>query len=310
MDAPTMERLQPDQAPTSWTRGDIVRVDHMSVRVPDIEEGKNWYTKVLGLIECERKNNRVYLSAPVSGRITLALAEGGTGLEYASCLVRDSDAFNRIAANLRRHGIPATDSTKDARTGTAQALRVTMPTEQLLEFMVADQNNTAARSTASYPGAFNIEASHVQLRTPDVAGLALFFDKIGFRITDYGKAPDKEFYFAVFVRANEFHHQFALFAGKTGLHHIALETDAIDFLKIGDHLSRHRVSAEYGPGRHMPGDSIFLYVRDPFGNRVEITSPMQMVGFERPAVKITEQFPFMVNMWGPQPPASWMNEWT
>jgi catechol 2,3-dioxygenase-like lactoylglutathione lyase family enzyme len=281
----------------------------MSVKVPDLQQATDWYTKVLGLVECERRNGRVYLKAPVSGRITVALTQLGTGLEYASCLVRDLDALNRIAANIEKSGLAITDAGSDSRTGAARAIRVQMPTEQTLEFLVAE-NSDAAKPSPAYPGAFNIEASHVQLRTPDVAALALFFNNLGFRVTDYGKAPDKEFYFAVFVRANEFHHQFALFAGKTGLHHIALETDSIDFLKIGDHFSRLRVAAEYGPGRHMPGDSIFLYVRDPFGNRIEITSPMQMVGFEQPAKCITEKFPFMVNMWGPQPPESWMTEWT
>lgn len=310
MDSIAIGRLVPEQVPPAWTRGDILRVDHMSIKVPDVAQATDWYSKVLGLVECERRNNRVYLSAPISGRITVALSEGGRGLEYASCLVRDTDALDRIAANLDTHRIPFMDSINDTRAGAVRALRVTMPTQQLLEFLVADRNGASGRIQTAYPGAFNIEASHVQLRTPDVAALAVFFSKLGFRVTDYGKAPDKEFYFAVFVRANEFHHQFALFAGKTGLHHIALETDAIDFLKIGDHFSRLRVSAEYGPGRHMPGDSIFLYVRDPFGNRIEITSPMQMVGFEQPAKRITEQFPFMVNMWGPQPPDTWMNEWT
>jgi len=309
MNTVSAERLLPDQVPQSWTRGEILRVDHMSVKVPDLQQGTDWYTKVLGLVERERKNGRVYLATPVSGRIAVALTQQGTGLEYASCLVRDLAAFNRIAANLQKSGIAVTDAKNDSRSGATQAIRVQMPTQQTLEFMLAE-SDMPAKPIPAYPGAFNIEASHVQLRTPDVASLAMFFNKVGFRVTDYGKAPDKEFYFAVFMRANEFHHQFALFAGKTGLHHIALETDSIDFLKIGDHFSRLRVSAEYGPGRHMPGDSIFLYVRDPFGNRIEITSPMQMVGFEQPAKRITEQFPFMVNMWGPQPPESWMNEWT
>jgi len=308
MNTSTLNRLDPDAVPVAWTRGDIIGIDHMSVLVPDLAQGIDWYTKALGLVEHERKNGRVYLSAPLSGRVTVALKQGGPGLDYASCRVRDIQALNRIGANAEKQGISIADAGKDARTGALRALRVRMPTGPMLEFMVADVSSPPAPQ--AYPGAFNIEASHVQLRTPDVAALTAFFNNLGFRATDYIKLPDKDFYIAVFVRANEFHHQFALFAGKDGLHHIALETDAIDFLKIGDHFSRHRIAAEYGPGRHLPGDSIFLYVRDPFGNRIEITSPMQMVGFEKPANRITEQFSYTVNMWGPQPPESWMTEWT
>ena len=252
-----------------------------------------------------------YLCAPVSGRLVIALTEGGTGLEYVSCLVGGTEALERMGAKIENQGIAVSETSQDARTGAKRALRLMLPTQQGLEFMVpAAEDGSTGPSKLPYPGAFDIEASHVQLRTPDVAGLAEFFGKVGFRTTDYGKMRDSGEYFAAFVRANEFHHQFALFNGKLGLHHIALETDTIDVLRLGDHLRRLRVSAEYGPGRHKPGDSIFMYVRDPFGNRIEITSPMQMVGFEQPAQQLTDPFPFLVNMWGPQPPESWLNEWT
>ena len=85
---------------------------------------------------------------------------------------------------------------------------------------------------------------------------------------------DRDGYFAIFTRVNEFHHQIALLAGNAGFHHVALETSAMDVLRFGDHLLLHRVAAEYGPGRHGAGLPIFLYVRDPWGNRIEISSPI------------------------------------
>jgi catechol 2,3-dioxygenase len=296
-------------APMSWTRGEVIKIDHLSVAVPDLQRAVPWYVEVLGLKAVERDHGRAYLATPISGRIAVALVRdngAGAGLEYASCLVRDADALDRISSKLRKVEIPFSEA-KDIRPGAARAIRLTLPTEHGLEFL-AEKERVEPNPHKAYPGAFNIEASHVQLRTPDVAALAAFFERIGFRTTDFGKAPRGDL-FAAFMRANEFHHQFALFSGRNGLHHIALETDLIDFLKIGDHFARCGVGAEYGPGRHKPGDSLFIYVRDPFGNRIEITSPMQMVGHDVPAQQLTREFPFLVNMWGPQPPESWLNEW-
>lgn len=303
--------LASQSAPASWTRGEIIKTDHLSVAVPDLEGAVPWYVEVLGLREVARDHGRVYLATPISGRIAVALVSsghGGAGLEYASCLVRDADVLDRIARRLRDEQIQFSEA-KDIRPGAARAIRLTLPTEHGLEFL-AEKDEVEFNLHKPYPGAFDIEASHVQLRTPDVAALAAFFERIGFRATDFGKTPGGDKLFAAFMRANEFHHQFALFSGRNGLHHIALETDLIDFLKIGDHFVRHGVDAEYGPGRHKPGDSLFIYVRDPFGNRIEITSPMQMVGHDVPPRQLAHEFPFLVNMWGPQPPESWLNEWT
>lgn len=150
----------------------------------------------------------------------------------------------------------------------------------------------------------------MQLRTADVSDSADFLTGIGFFVTDYVRRREGEGYFAIFTRVNEFHHQIALFAGRTGFHHLALETDALDVMKLGDHLLLHRVAAEYGPGRHVPGKGVFMYVRDPWGNRVEISSPIEMVGFDAPPREMTDPIPFIVNMWGPQPPESWREDVT
>jgi catechol 2,3-dioxygenase len=306
-----VENLTSPEAPSAWARGEIVKTDHLAIRVPDIERAAAWYSAVLGLRDGGRANGRAYLTAPVSGKITVALSAGGTGLEHVSLLVKDDKALARIRQRIADAGIAVTDSSRDARPGATAAFRIQLPTDQGVEFMVAPSvEEPFGGARRPELGAFNIVASHVQLRTPDVGGLTEFFKKIGFRLTEFGKAPGSERPFAAFVRANEFHHQFALFDGRVGLHHIALEIEEVDFLKIGDHFARLGIKAEYGPGRHKPGQSIFIYVLDPFGNRIEITSPMEMVGHEQAPTRLTDPFPFLVNMWGPQPPESWMKDWT
>lgn len=299
------------EQPSAWMWGEILKVDHFAIRVPDVERAAAWYCSVLGLQNAARANGRTYLAAPLSGKITVALSQGGTGLEHVSLLVRDDQALANIRRKLSAAGMSPKDSVGDARPGAEAALRIQLPIGSDIELMV-DPISDKPQGGARQPqlGAFNIVASHVQLRTPDVAGLAEFFQKVGFRMTDFAKPPGGGDLFAAFVRANEFHHQFALFSGRAGLHHIALEIDEVDFLKIGDHFARLGVTAEYGPGRHKPARSIFIYVRDPFGNRIEITSPMEMVGHEQPPSQLTDPFSFLVNMWGPQPPDSWMKDWT
>lgn len=298
------------QVPTHVWKGDLLRVDHAAIRVPDLDQAIRWYQLVLGVVEVERVKRRVYFASPVSGRIVLALTEGGTGLDYVSFVADGASALKRLGALADRNKIRADLGHADSRPGARGALRMTLPTEHVVELLDAeDVASSTSKLAPSSPGAFDIRSSHIQLRTPDVVGTARYLDAIGFKVTDFAKLPDTSF-LAQFVRINEFHHQVALFAGRAGLHHVALEIDSIDFLKIGDHLARHRIAAEYGPGRHEPGNSIFFYIRDPFGNRIELGSPMLMVGFDHAARELTDAFPYLVNMWGPQPPDTWHNEWT
>jgi catechol 2,3-dioxygenase-like lactoylglutathione lyase family enzyme len=300
------------QIPPPLLRNDILRVDQVSVRVPDLAQGVAWYSTILGLVEIERRHGRVYLGGPVSGRYAVALTEGGTGMEYVSFAVNGPDALQRLGALIDQQDVTTTDSSNDARTGTLSAFRLKLPAGHVMELAVHQANggDPQPRRPAA-PGAFNLDVSHVQLRTGDVSDSANFLSKIGFYVTDYVKMRDREGFFAIFTRINEYHHQIALFAGNTGFHHVALETDqASDVMKLGDHLLLHRVAAEYGPGRHVPGQGVFMYIRDPWGNRVEISSPITMVGFDAPPRELTDPIPFIVNMWGPQPPESWRNEVT
>jgi catechol 2,3-dioxygenase-like lactoylglutathione lyase family enzyme len=299
------------QLPPAVTRNDILRVDHVSIRVPDLEQAVAWYTTILGLVEIERRHGRVYLCGPVSGRYAIALTEGGTGMEYVSFAVNGPDALQRLGALIDKQDVAATDSSKDTRTGTRSALRLKLPAGHVMELAVHQPENDAARQRKpAAPGTFNIDVSHVQLRTGDVTDSANFLSRIGFYVTDYVKMRDRDSFFAIFTRINEFHHQIALFAGNTGFHHVALETDAMDVMRLGDHLLLHGVAAEYGPGRHVPGKGVFMYIRDPWGNRVEISSPIEMVGLDAAPRELTQPIPFIVNMWGPQPPESWRNDVT
>ena len=300
------------QLPPPLPRGDILRVDHVSVRVPDLEQGVAWYTTILGLVEIERRHGRAYLGGPVSGRYAIALTEGGTGMEYVSFAVNGLDALQRLGALIDRQNVAAADPGDDARTGAQSAIRLKLPTGHVMELAAHQPDDGEARQRLpAAPGTFNLDVSHVQLRTGDVSDSANFLSGIGFYVTDYVKMRDRDGFFAIFTRVNEFHHQIALFAGNTGFHHVALETDqALDVMKLGDHLLLHRVAAEYGPGRHVPGKGVFMYIRDPWGNRVEISSPIEMVGFDAPPRELTQPIPFIVNMWGPQPPESWRNDVT
>lgn len=292
--------------------GDIQGLDHGVIRVPDLEQGLAWYKLFLGLVEVDRRNGRAYLASPGRTVPVLALTEGGLGLEYVGFRVDGKDALERLGATLDHHGIAAKFGLGDSCSGLDAALRLTLPTGHTMELLARSEEESHEAVPGLTPGAMQVHSSHLQFRTPDVTGMSQFLQKLGFKVSAFAREPGSDKDFISFLRVTAFHHQVAVLAGPKGLHHYALEVETTDFWKLLDHMGANRIKAEYGPGRHHTGNSLFLYVRDPFGNRIEIGGPMLMVGFDYPPHSETDAPDpgHLMNMWGPQPPPSWFSEWT
>lgn len=286
-------------------KGELDGVDHYAVRVPELDAAVDWYTTVFGLHPRTRNADRVYMASPVTGKIVIALtAADGPGLDYVSYRVRDRDRLEIVASRLREVGIAYTSGIENSRPGALEALRIDLPTGHSLELLLAEEVD--GEDAELHAGALDVRTSHLQFRTPDPAAMAAWLEPVGFRTTAY---DDNAEHPIRFIRTNELHHQMAILGGEAGIHHVAVELDTPDFWKFLDHLSRVRVRAEYGPGRHHEGNLLFVYVRDPFGNRTEITSEMQRVGDDYPPTFLAQEPWFHMNMWGPQPPMSWYTEW-
>ena len=291
----------------------ISNLDHAVINVPDLEQGVAWYKRFLGLYETAREPGLVYLGSPVTGRTILGIAEGGIGLRRVSFALSNPEFVDKLAAILPGQGFEVERFTAASRPGSRRSLRVKIPTGHVLELLDAeDEKKKGVVPPAYTAGAIDVRISHLQLRTQDVLEMSRALQTLGFRVTGYVPHPDPsaEKHIIQFLRANEHHHQLALLTGPAGFHHVALELEQADFWKFCDHLAHVKIPAEYGPGRHYEGFFNFLYVRDPFGNRTEITSPMGQVGYDYPGAELTGDPNFHMNMWGPQPPQSWLTEWT
>jgi catechol 2,3-dioxygenase-like lactoylglutathione lyase family enzyme len=307
---PRIDHPVPDTAETVQWKGPLAGTDHTTIRVPDLSTAVAWYRSLLGLVVKERAAGRAFLASPVTGRVVLALTETGLGLEYVSFRARTPEVFQALGARLDANGVAVEQGKFVTRPGADDALRITTPAGHDIEIVLATDDAPAAPVDGEYRlGSADVRTSHLQLRTPDVKGLTDFLSIIGFRSSMFVPSPDGQGYFMQFVRANDLHHQVAILTGKEGTHHVALEVDEIDFWALLDHLTVLKRPAEYGPVRHHEGNLLSFYIRDPFGNRLELASTMEKVGYDYQPVADGHQPWYHMNMWGPQPPESWENEW-
>jgi catechol 2,3-dioxygenase-like lactoylglutathione lyase family enzyme len=149
---------------------------------------------------------------------------------------------------------------------------------------------------------------HVNLKIPDATIAATFYQEtLGLRLSE------QVVELLYFLRATSEHHNFGFRSGaeRPDIHHIAFEIAGWEsFRVICDHLADRGYTVEYGPGRHGPGNNLFVYVVEPTsGLRFELYSDMAHIHDDEtyiPPRWETVERARSINRWGPGPPHSYL----
>jgi catechol 2,3-dioxygenase-like lactoylglutathione lyase family enzyme len=274
------------------------------LRVPDPEAAAAYYEHSLGLVRVPSADgSELRLSvaprrAVVVSSGDIVLREGNdAGLAFLTFGVASRAELDHLAARLERGGVEALPSSIDGE------LRVDDPDgcEIRVAVSAAQQRRPAGLTTFSFR-----KLGHVTRRSPDPKRQAEWWQSIfAFRLSD----QIEETFF--FLRCNQDHHAVA-FAEGSGwdAHHVGLELESWDDLRlVVEHLVATGNKIEFGPGRHGPGNNIFLYYLDPWGIRWELFCELEQIaddadrepGWWKGGRRDT------VNLWGPTPPESYFN---
>jgi catechol-2,3-dioxygenase len=121
---------------------------------------------------------------------------------------------------------------------------------------------------------------------------------VGYRETDQ-VVDEQGILKTSFLRSNHEHHSLAFFqASEAKLDHHCYEAGDWGLIRDwGDHFSKHGIPVRWGPGRHGPGNNLFMFVHDADGNWVEISAELETVGPER-TIGIWPHEELTLNKWG------------
>lgn len=140
---------------------------------------------------------------------------------------------------------------------------------------------------------------HVVMASRNPAAIVSFFlDVLGFTLSD-DVLDDEGGIRTQFLRSSNEHHSFAVFrAGENRLDHHCYETSGWnDIRDWADHLADEHIPLEWGPGRHGPGNNLFIFVHDPDGNWVELSAELEIVEHDREVGKWPHSHRTL-NSWG------------
>ena len=249
-----------------------------------------FYQRVLGYDAEELSEGQWRLAAKERELIVSQGPE--SGLEFAAFAVEDGARLEALRADIEAKGADIEPSPSPLLGDDAFAIED--PDGNALVFGPADARDGGADVLSG-------RLQHFVVTSPAIKPMMAFYqDVLGFVLSDVveGKDGDGD-PAAVFYRSDPEHHSFAIFrADHGGLDHHAYESGCWnDIRDWADHLSALSVPMFWGPGRHGPGNNLFVMFRDPDGNALEISAELELM----PIGMAHRQWPHdarTLNLWG------------
>ena len=297
------------------TASPLLRIEHVALRVRDLEADLRWYRDVVGLREVMRTPTKVYLAVGDKPTWDLSLVAGGAGLEYFSVSVDDVDTLDRVSERLRSAGVRV-DSVAEPDPQVLAAVTFALPGGQRVQIVVAEARINYTVATDIHFGAIHApkELHHVTLGVTDIAALEeLLVGPLEMGISDHVHAGPEDLWALAFWRFAENHHDIAAVrTPSNGLHHFAFIVSGVgDLVAMADRLVACGFPRiENGISRHGAGNNLFLYTRDPTGNIVEFSTDLARVT-DRAAPHRVWHGHAAGNLWGDiRPPMEWLQNVT
>lgn len=254
----------------------FARLGYCRLRTPDLDRSIGFYRDLVGMTLTHRDDREAWLRCG-DKPYDIVIEKGPAGLAAVGFEL-DSDADLE-----RAHGIVAgldlaprwADEAGCARMKVRRSLRFTDPvTGMEIDFYtgqeIADEPLDSQLTRI-------VRMGHVVLNVHDLDTAHDFWvETLGFAVSDRVEGV------AEWLRCwpNPLHHSLALLQGPKDadtLHHINfMVTDIDDIGGAMNRLKAAEVPIVFGPGRHLPSTSIFLYFLDPDGNSAEFSFGMEL----------------------------------
>ena len=211
-------------------------------------------------------------------------------LGHVGFAVRSPDALHVLRRELEARGVAFANA--ECHDLLSSSLSVEDPDGNLVLFGLATNHSNAM------PG-LNAALQHIAYGTSRLAEMVSFYrDTLGFcevdRVRNEAGAVK-----VCFLRSNHEHHTIAIFeSDRVGLDHHAYEVDSWNTIRDwADYFSSKNARITWGPGRHGPGNNLFIFIEDLDGNNIEISAELEVVR-DRPVID-WPYLPSTLNIWGP-----------
>lgn len=219
------------------------------------------------------------------------IVTGGAGrhLRYAAFACRNSDALELLRSRAKQEKLDPQPA--QAPLFAEGAFSVIDPDGNPILFGVS-------RTPAPQRSGLRGPLQHLTLATFDVGAIEGFYaGRLGFLVSDR-VIDDKGDVATCFMRSTEEHHTLGCFrASRKGIDHHSYEAGEWTTIRDwADRFAARNIPLMWGPGRHGPGNNLFIFIEDPDGNWIEVSAELEVIR-DRP-VKHWPHGEQTLNLWG------------
>ena len=260
---------------------------HLCFESPNPEKLSDFYGKIMQMKPqsiganawlCSGKNRQILIKEGMKNR-----------LEFAAFSCRDEEGLNLLKERVKEEGIEVINLQPDLFQN--DAISIVDQDGHNISFGLSKPNMNAE-------SVLNGPLQHLTFSTLDVEKFVDFYvGKLGFCISDRVLHSNGNLA-TCFVRSNHEHHTVACFkSDRIGVDHHSYEAGEWNVIRDWcDHFASMNIELMWGPGRHGPGNNLFVFVEDPDGNWIEISAELEVI-HDRPS-KDWPQEERTLNLWG------------
>lgn len=252
------------------------RLGYVALNVTDLDRSRAFYRDMVGLaVEGEDDGEHVFLRCS-DRHHNIVLVRGKTpGLKRVGWQMESPAALDAARRHFEEIGLsPVPVSNREAETlAISEAFRISEPTTGTTFEFYVDMDTAPTPYAPTHTKIARL--GHVVINSPDRAATEAFMrEHMNFRVSDRIDGV------VSFMRCfpNPFHHSFGVGVSeaRAGLNHVNfMVTDLDDVGRAHNRVKQNAIPIVYGPGKHPPSESVFLYFLDPDGLTLEYSYGME-----------------------------------
>jgi catechol 2,3-dioxygenase-like lactoylglutathione lyase family enzyme len=271
----------------------VIKLAHVGLNAQDLSTQAAFYNDKWGLQRIDEFGREMFFRAEGLAHHVLTLHETATagGMHHVALEVATPEDIDQAYEELQAAGIEVvTPPAQELEPGIRKAIRFKDPDGFLVELVAGVD---AVHDPYGQRDVKPQDLNHVVLGVADQDRSEAFYrDLLGFKMTDRVIGG------LSFWRCNANHHALAFGQARDGqpnFNHAAFEMrNWEEWIRAVFFAGERGIKRVWGPGRHLYGNNLFSYYKDPEGNTVEYTAEVEQITDPNRVARVQEP---MADVW-------------
>jgi catechol 2,3-dioxygenase len=264
---------------------DIAHLSHIELYTPKPEESLFFFRELLGMEVVHREGQSVYLRAWMDESLySLKLTEARqAGIGHVGLRAFSPQALERRADDIAKTGCGI--GWTDGDYGHGRSYQFTDPDGHKLEVFYEAEKYKAPGHLKPYlrnvpqrlaaKGASVSSLDHINLFSSNVGEDSAFFRRyLGYQLSEQAVSESGE-QITAWMHVTNKSYDLAISLDRSGhkgrFHHAAFRVDSAEMvMRAADIFMDNGIFIEASPSKHVAGQTLFVYVYEPGGNRIEV----------------------------------------